>query len=640
MSDKYVFIHDYSDIVKNLPAIPLSLNPEVSFRLMEKGLRYELLENFYSEKELREYQDEYFLRQVAWLDDLDLALQRKILFCRDYDIRPFRTFFSRFKFLVDTVVIRSRILSRVLEKTQLREMTWVQQVIAEKESASIYQIKKESAALYFRIARLVCDEKAVTLMPIWIRAQNKVPSKLSESCVLLQEFISRLINTSAIQACYHFAKAAPYRRWMAKKNESSSIRICFLDRGNPPIDMMIKTFLESGFRVYFQEGETFYSASQFQDENSAVPQPSTALSYKDQDLTQQCHEAAELIEDRQLWSWLSAEAGCDVSPILKPYFRNFLRNQCASFLKRVRDLSAAYTRQKIHFLIARGIGEVAAIALNAAQVAKVKRVCFQHASFALDLKDAPMDDLALFDYFFASDSEAKKYYSRLAECDYLKDSKVFESSHYLQSLEAKCRLFNENRIQKKRRPLRVLFLPKKFSGSLVRFNTTIYSLPWYYEFLKQLVAFFAEQHDCMFIYKHFPYNQEWAEKSIIPYLRKFHARNIFVENKPLFYYLDKTDRVLMDYPSTGLYEAAAAGLPVLSLSWDVFKKRDSAFRMFGASIQTFSTFEEAKVRIRNFLDADPVDYLVKLPFEETKPQKIFTEIYQESRYEQKILVNR
>ncbi|MCK4852470.1 MAG: hypothetical protein KAS86_05070, partial [Candidatus Omnitrophica bacterium] len=165
---------------------------------------------------------------------------------------------------------------------------------------------------------------------------------------------------------------------------------------------------------------------------------------------------------------------------------------------------------------------------------------------------------------------------------------------------------------KKKRSERVVFVEKKFSDRVRCFNNMIFPLTWYFEFQKMVVDLFAEKKDFEFIYKH-ARGQIWAERSILKYIRSGGCAHIHVFDGHFTETLKFADRVIMDHPSTALFETAAAGIPVLSLYADYYNVLGPAKKVFGRSLREFSSEEEALSIIEEFLGSDPGEYTVDLP---------------------------
>ena len=84
---------------------------------------------------------------------------------------------------------------------------------------------------------------------------------------------------------------------------------------------------------------------------------------------------------------------------------------------------------------------------------------------------------------------------------------------------------------------------------------------------------------------------------------------------------------LLDYPSTAFYEAAVAKLPVMSLyNTNFMKIREGAKKIFGKSLQPFSTISEGIEKVGQFLRSNPDDFVVSLPLANSSVLKILKEL--------------
>jgi hypothetical protein len=79
-----------------------------------------------------------------------------------------------------------------------------------------------------------------------------------------------------------------------------------------------------------------------------------------------------------------------------------------------------------------------------------------------------------------------------------------------------------------------------------------------------------------------------------------------VSRAPLRYWFASADAFIIDHPSTSLYQAALAGIPVLALLYSRFQFRPAALAEFEGQTAPFSTPGEAAELVRDFLDRMPV----------------------------------
>ena len=145
---------------------------------------------------------------------------------------------------------------------------------------------------------------------------------------------------------------------------------------------------------------------------------------------------------------------------------------------------------------------------------------------------------------------------------------------------------------------------------------------------KRLIDFFGSKKEFDFIFKHALGVRKWADKSIVPYILDKGYENIRIETKEPAKYFSEVDGVVLDRPTTALFEVAAAGLPVLALYPDMVKANISlrAVEFFGKSLGEFSAEDEALAKINNFLNADLNGYKVDLPLSDEDPVEVLRNI--------------
>ena len=159
-------------------------------------------------------------------------------------------------------------------------------------------------------------------------------------------------------------------------------------------------------------------------------------------------------------------------------------------------------------------------------------------------------------------------------------------------------------------------------------NLKEFQLPdiWYFRWQKELLGFFGSRTDFDFIWKAFPTNETYDPiPEIINDERYDNIR--YVATVPYLKIIQETDMTLLDVPSTALYEASAAGVPVLSLYFAPFTIiRKSARIVFGRSLQPFFSYMDGVAKVEIFLNSNPAEYTVALPLPESSVVEILTKL--------------
>jgi len=94
-------------------------------------------------------------------------------------------------------------------------------------------------------------------------------------------------------------------------------------------------------------------------------------------------------------------------------------------------------------------------------------------------------------------------------------------------------------------------------------------------------------------------------------------KNIKYATEPFIKWIKRADLVLLDYPSTALYEAAVSGLPVMSLYFPFNVVRETALKLFGKSLQPFNNFNDGIAKINEFLNSNSDEFIVSIPYSDT-----------------------
>ena len=149
-----------------------------------------------------------------------------------------------------------------------------------------------------------------------------------------------------------------------------------------------------------------------------------------------------------------------------------------------------------------------------------------------------------------------------------------------------------------------------------------------YKLQVELLEYLASFADRTITFKYLKWNDRLSGATVA-YIRAKNYRHIRTESRMFSKCLHEADRVILDCPGTSLYEAAAAGLPVLCLCYESLPLQENSRKLFGKSLQTYRTTNEAKHAIRDFLEADPAQYRVRLPLVECSAAQVLLGIQKE-----------
>ena len=188
----------------------------------------------------------------------------------------------------------------------------------------------------------------------------------------------------------------------------------------------------------------------------------------------------------------------------------------------------------------------------------------------------------------------------------------FENSCRVESWSAVLNKRARTRFRKPGKKETVFYVPAKLAGGAAHFNTPFYPATWYFEHQKKILNYFGQRPEYHFVYKHSSL-QKWASSSVLRWLASQKFKNIEVIDGIFPKLMAQAHRVIFDYPSSGVFEAAAAGLPMLALYHRSMRLWEPMRQVFGPCLRPFSDTQEAVQTIHGYLNAPRRDYQIKLP---------------------------
>ncbi len=158
----------------------------------------------------------------------------------------------------------------------------------------------------------------------------------------------------------------------------------------------------------------------------------------------------------------------------------------------------------------------------------------------------------------------------------------------------------------------VCYVPCMLTGDSNAIGGSYFDDSWYHRWHLRLLNVMAARPGQRFIWKGLPA----ADQAVDPIPDLIYERgvsNVTYESRPFLSIVNDIDRVLLDFPSTALYEAAHLGIPVLALSFSRFAAlRAPAAAMFASVLRVCDTEEQGIRHLEDFLDDDPERWIVDL----------------------------
>ena len=148
----------------------------------------------------------------------------------------------------------------------------------------------------------------------------------------------------------------------------------------------------------------------------------------------------------------------------------------------------------------------------------------------------------------------------------------------------------------------VVFALGATGGSRRYLNGPWFTDSWYYVLCREIVDILARHPEVFSVVKLFP-GDGLARNPIDLYVDDLGLDHVVWSRAPLRDWIPWADRVVFDYPSTGLYEVAAAGVPYLALLYGHHRYRPAAVEGLGLAAVRFTEPAEAAHAVEAFVAA-------------------------------------
>ena len=591
----------------------VSLNPSVSYFLHQNNIKYQILNDFYGEKKVISYGDYYFFEQLKWFDFFDNFLKENISYCKRYNISMAKANYLRLKYSVDMPIIYSYILSKFLQSnTEVNQIIYVHSPYVEDHRHSIFEFVSKGRNVFYELLKLFCKKYNIKFVDQIVDKEEKPSQK---GC-LNTNARNRFIKSHA-KNIVNIVKYGKFKKLLTLNKSLKDLNLLFMHAGSIDIDYPVKEVAKCKARIYVMENSRVIREDSFLRKQVDIPELDESFLRSLKEESEAC--ANNLDKDNEIISWINNKCSLDVSSIALPFLKYFVSNDCFYILQNTERMFKFYNRYDIDYVFARGNTDRDSVApLIAAKYMKgAKSICTQHASFAVDSEIYGVYEIETYNSIITRNDISQEYYERSSRNRYHSGCDIVQAPYYLRSVR--------KRYLEKNNSGKVIYVPKKLFGLKRCLNNINYSLDWYFEFQRQLIDFFSEENTFEFVYK-YAEGQEWAKDSILRYIEDKGCGNISVSKKQFLKTLKSADRVIVDIPWGSYFEAAVSGKPVLCVCPDYFKMIGEAEITFGKSLQQFSSIEEAKSIIKEFLYGNPNEYIVDIPMSDNDFMDAFKEM--------------
>jgi len=560
-----------------------ALTPQACQALEERKIPYRTLPDLGTEERVREREGAYFQEQLDWFHQLDRMLLKHLPELSSGSVPPSFLYGYQLKTLLDNWFIRATECAALLGS-----------------AASASRVAFTGAkGVYSQLLPFLCQRQGIPY-------EENLPSS-DPMPAPRYRLLRRLLHS--------------FRRWSWiargwKEGAPSSLKagrltLLFLET-NYDLNDLLNSAMRKKHRCLVLEGSRILDLS----ERGRVVF-SILSNHRPRKSWDQLSE--ELFgTSSPLWNWVRSGWGLPLEELLAPSLKEWVRSELAQMVLLAEEFRSLYRREGVDFVVTSALvsnPHTAAVAACEPE-GRPQAVLIAHGDGA-EVKPAwDLFELAPYQHYFVPNAEFAEYFERRRSGYSFPTAQIHVGSYRWRGytrLRKKPGLtleYQEGRLslKKNRPPLPVpsgkpiVVIPLCQPETDTRYlNPLGYSETGYYLLQCRLLKVFAEFPDYTFVVKLFP--PESAKTSAIAKaLAHSGIKNVYASSAPFSSWLPWADRVLLDWPSTPLYETALAGVPFhLLLSIREYTARPAALEKFKGFFTPFSTLEEAEQAVRQFL---------------------------------------
>jgi len=624
---KYYLIEAYSPDLEfeRDDVVIVALTPLASYELDRAGIKYNILEDYYDEAEFLKEEEDYFNDQLNWFDEFDNLLFNIYPKAKDKNLKLATNCHSYIKKMVDSLILRCKVIDIFINKVKPNSIIyvstrWKEDLINFTEYPLLF---RRGQSLFSRLIPLFCKKYDINFQRIILKEELD----LNDINLGNKHFISRIKNSlksnKYIINLWHDYKtfSININNIFSKSFNNYSYNILFLKTPGFVKDI-IKEAQKAGHKILYKRNNDIIKQSFPYHKVIDSIYPSNVTPSSEQDTKEFLKE----IKKNDILGWINNYCNVDITNIIMPKLEYFINNWCPQIISLVDKYINFYNKNQIDLVITPhmvSIDEYAAI-IASRYSKKTKSICLQHGDEVFALKYWDFGEYSPYDIYFTANYEREKYIkSRIKYRDF--STKVFQYPNRYKILPKASNL--ERRVRSKANRKTFVYVPIMYEWDNIFWSESRVPTTWYFSWHKVLINYFSSRKDFNFIWKGIPASN--AIYDPIPNMIDDHKyRNIKYATEPFVKWIKKADLVLLDYPSTALYEAAVSGLPVMSLFFAPFNVvRESALKLFGRSLQPFSSFDEGITKIDNFLNSNLNEFIPIIPHSKTSILETLNYLY-------------
>lgn len=592
--DLYI-LEAYNSSLNYENGLVVALTPEVCYRLEKKGIEYTIIDDHYDESNFFKDREYYLNDQNKWFQEIDIFLKQHIDALEKQNLDLASVYSLYIKNMVDPLIYKSFILHSLFNKYNPEKVHFVAMEPGEDKIES--NLSYHGKSVYSRLIPIVCRKYDVTLLEHTgkttrtqkVIAQKRTLQKLKIFSTLLCEMVISIFKF---------------------KKQNKALNIFQLNLAYNGYQVIKDGFIR-GHHIHFLKNDQIFKL-----QHHMLKRTKLKHNRKNEEQSTDWPTIAELIKAENLVKWVNIKAEIDVSEIVCPRLEFFITDVCPEILNYYEEFAEYYRTQKIDAVISPFMqSTVELAAIEAAKKSKcTKTFCTEHGDDILKNMFWRLNELKNFDCLIVLEECNKTFLEVLNKTARL-NTKIFTSSARVDRIIEikKRRQAGENKQYTNKNE--IIYVPTFYTYDTIRIDKNIHLSPTsYYKFQKALLNHFSTKVDYMFIWKGL-FVSDQIYNPIPEIVEDMNINNIRFETEPFVNYMLHANKVIFDYPSTGLYESVIAGIKPLCLYSSSLSVRKNEVEMFNQMIKKYESISEAIEHIDNYIECAQINGEVALNIE-------------------------
>jgi hypothetical protein len=570
--------------------VVVALTPEACYELDRRGLDYGLVTDFGIDDKLAALAPVHWQEQLSWIDTFDELIGVHVPETERWRFGAATSWGYNLKTLMDPVRIRALELDSMLDSCDRVLLHRRAEPDPPVSPRLLFQGPSVTSLVLPLVAGargIACEEQVdEEAPPLGLPAPPSTPEQHSGLLERLKGPLRR-----GRQATQRVGSAST-------RPKARRLTLLFVDTGYD-LAYLLTRAREQGHRCLLVVGDAII------EEESRSTAVIADLSAEGADTGWSSAAEAVARPDHPLWKWPNGWlADVPLADVLRPRILFWLSEVMPEVATRAASFERLLRDQSVDFVLGANIVSPDVVTAAAVTAHPVQSVLVDHGHAAI----APeLFDLILLRYvhhnFCASNELADYMESRRALYTY-PTAAIHVGSYQWRANTALSRSGRPPLPLPEDRPV-IVYALTATAGNGQYLNNAWYTDGWYYRLCRAIVDVLARHPQLFSVVKLFP-GDGLMRNPIDLYVDDLGLDHVVSSRAPLRAWIPWAERIVFDYPSTGLYEAAAAGVPYLGLLYTHHQHRPGAVSQLGPAAIHFTELDEAARAVEAFVTASNV----------------------------------